>query len=142
MPSTIIYNDTPTQAASVDEGDDLWLSLDDLRAATGWEIKPEGACLDEICIPLPDSERGRLLRGEGEQRRFNVTAFARYIGQPVIHDAQHDLWYFGTQWVLGTAHGAATTSAPEFTLPDIEGRMHSLSDHRGKKVLLATWASW
>ena len=33
-------------------------------------------------------------------------------------------------------------TAPDFTLPDLEGRLHSLSEHRGKKVLLVTWASW
>ena len=33
-------------------------------------------------------------------------------------------------------------AAPDFTLPDSTGRMHRLSDHRGKKVLLVTWASW
>jgi peroxiredoxin len=32
--------------------------------------------------------------------------------------------------------------APDFTLPDVSGTPHSLSDYRGKKVLLATWASW
>jgi peroxiredoxin len=32
--------------------------------------------------------------------------------------------------------------APDFTLPDLTGAEHALSEHRGKKVLLATWASW
>jgi peroxiredoxin len=32
--------------------------------------------------------------------------------------------------------------APDFTLPDLEGALHSLSDHRGKKRLLIAWASW
>jgi peroxiredoxin len=32
--------------------------------------------------------------------------------------------------------------APDFTLPDLDGRMHSLSDYRGKKVFLLAWASW
>jgi len=32
--------------------------------------------------------------------------------------------------------------APDFALPDPSGRVHRLSDHRGKKVLLVTWASW
>ena len=31
---------------------------------------------------------------------------------------------------------------PDFTLPDITGKLHSLSDFRGRKVFLATWASW
>ncbi|PYS58122.1 MAG: hypothetical protein DMF74_24460, partial [Acidobacteria bacterium] len=29
-----------------------------------------------------------------------------------------------------------------FTLPDLNGKLHSLADFRGKKVLLVTWASW
>jgi len=32
--------------------------------------------------------------------------------------------------------------APDFTLPDLDGKLHSLSDYRGKKVLLMSWASW
>jgi len=42
------------------------------------------------------------------------------------------------------ARGEALRSleAPDFTLPDLAGRPHSLSAHRGKKVLLVTWASW
>ena len=32
--------------------------------------------------------------------------------------------------------------APDFSLPDINGQPHRLSDYRGKKVFLATWASW
>ena len=31
---------------------------------------------------------------------------------------------------------------PDFSLPDRDGKMHKLSDFRGKKVLVITWASW
>jgi cytochrome oxidase Cu insertion factor (SCO1/SenC/PrrC family) len=65
----------------------------------------------------------------------------RHSGQPVVHDAA------GENWVLGT--GAAqrraaleSLEAPDFTLPDLDGRPHRLSDLRGRRVLLATWASW
>jgi peroxiredoxin len=49
--------------------------------------------------------------------------------------------------VLGTgaadrARVLASGQAPDFALPDLEGREHRLSDHRGRKVLLATWSSW
>ena len=32
--------------------------------------------------------------------------------------------------------------APEFTLPDLDGRPVKLSDLRGKVVLLFYWATW
>ena len=32
--------------------------------------------------------------------------------------------------------------APDFTLPDIDGTPRSLSQLRGRKVFVATWASW
>ena len=32
--------------------------------------------------------------------------------------------------------------APDFTLPDIDGESHSLSDFRGKVVMLNFWATW
>ena len=36
----------------------------------------------------------------------------------------------------------APKPAPDFTLPDLAGTQHTLSSLRGRKVLLATWASW
>jgi len=32
--------------------------------------------------------------------------------------------------------------APDFTLPDITGRQHKLSDYRGKNVVIIFWATW
>ena len=32
--------------------------------------------------------------------------------------------------------------APDVALPDLDGRIHRISDHLGKKVFLSTWASW
>ena len=32
--------------------------------------------------------------------------------------------------------------APDFTLPDINGKPHKLSDYRGKNVLIIFWATW
>ncbi|NDG42002.1 MAG: TlpA family protein disulfide reductase, partial [Betaproteobacteria bacterium] len=40
------------------------------------------------------------------------------------------------------AQALSTLEAPDFELPDLAGQTHRLSDYRGKKVLLATWASW
>ena len=34
------------------------------------------------------------------------------------------------------------TPAPEFTLPDLNGNMVSLTDYKGRVVLLNIWATW
>ena len=36
----------------------------------------------------------------------------------------------------------AGLQAPDFTLRDLDGKTHSLSDYRGQKVLLVAYASW
>ncbi|HBZ72119.1 MAG TPA: hypothetical protein DEP35_21275 [Deltaproteobacteria bacterium] len=40
------------------------------------------------------------------------------------------------------AERLASLQAPDFTLPDLAGKLHSLSEQRGKKVLLIAYASW
>ena len=115
----------------------LWLPSREAEAATGWVSKPEGLCKSGVCVPLPPGREREFVRGT----HVNVGALWRHLGQPVARSER------GHVWVLARSAGeraAALQSleAPDFTLPDISGRMHSLSEHRGKKVLLVTWASW
>ena len=121
------------------EGESLWLSRADLTAASGWELKPEGACLGSVCVPIPPARESEFIRDGGKS--FNLATFARHLGQPVVHDDNNGVWYFGE---AAEARRASLKSlqAPDFELPDLDGKMHRLSDYRGKKVLLAAWASW
>jgi hypothetical protein len=126
-------------SGAVAEGDNLWLGIDDLRAATGWELKPEGACLGERCVPIPAGREAEFLREGG--KRFNLAALGRLLGQPVVHDDKHGVWAFGEAPDNAT-RALRTLQAPDFTLPDLDGRMHSLSDYSGMKRILMAWASW
>ncbi len=36
----------------------------------------------------------------------------------------------------------ASLNAPDFTLPDLGGKMHSLTEYRGQKIIMVAWASW
>jgi hypothetical protein len=121
--------------AAVAAGDDLWLSAGTLAAATGWDLKPEGLCRDDVCLPAAP---GTSLRSGDE---INLTALARLLGQPVLQDRAHGVWCFGDA-VAEPRQPRETLNAPDFTLPDLEGRPHSLSDYRGRKVFLVSWASW
>jgi hypothetical protein len=76
-----------------------------------------------------------------EGDRVNVAALARAMQQPVVHDATRGVWSIGESW---NARRMALQSlvAPDFELPDVEGRPHRLSDYRGRKIFLVSWASW
>ena len=118
-------------------GEALWCPAPDAEAATGWEVKPEGLCQGPMCVPLPAGREREFVR----DGRVNLAALWRHLGQPVLRSDR------GAVWVL--AHAAseraaalASLEAPDFALPDGAGRVHRLSDYRGKKVLLVTWASW
>ena len=111
-----------------------------VRDELGWELKPEGICRDELCIPVTGEQTG-LLRGDGNAQQVNLAGFARYLDQPVAHDDTHGAWYFGTP-VEQLRAPLLQLEAPDFELPDLSGRRHRLTEQRGKKVLLIAWASW
>ena len=48
----------------------------------------------------------------------------------------------GMAWSMGERVPVAGMPAAEFTLTDLEGRPQSLSQYRGKIVLLNFWATW
>jgi hypothetical protein len=90
---------------------------------------------------VPDPRRAALLRDAPEGTLLNITEFARLIEQPFAHDAQNAVWYFGQPgWEWRTR--LSSEHAPDFTLPDLGGKEHALSELLGKKVFLLFWASW
>ena len=111
------------------------LSEQALRESLGWELKPEGLCRGEVCIPVRD--RGGLVHEEG----VDLAAFAGILGRPVVIDSAQSVAGLGTA-ASSQAAAMATLEAPDFELPDLAGRLHTLSEHRGKRVLLIAYASW
>lgn len=139
--ATIVYDDVATDIASADrDTGQLWITTTDLTRATRFELKPQGVCRDQLCFPVPKARANEFARKSSGATLFNLVAFAKMVGQPVVHDEQTSTWYFGLR--SDQRQGLASLQAPDFTLPDMAGKLHSLSDFRGKKVLLVTWASW
>jgi hypothetical protein len=139
MPITILSGDAPYVAASATaEGEALWLSLADLHAATGWESKPQGLCRGDVCVPIPPARTSEFFAPDG---RFNLAAFARHIGRPAVHDDAAGVWLLGEP-AASRRDALRSLEAPDFTLPDLDGNTFTLSQFRGKKVLLLSWASW
>jgi hypothetical protein len=136
-----------TNARPGHAGDELWLSTAELHELTGWKLAEEGLCKGDACVPLAgfgsssgetsDADADSIVQGDA----VNASALWRRLGRPILHDAAHETWVLG-EAAEDRARELETLEAPDFTLPDIEGKLHSLSDYRGQKVLLATWASW
>lgn len=139
---TIIYDGVATEVfTGVEPSADLWITTSDLARATRFVIKPQGVCRDELCFPLPKNRKAEFVLKKGATTWFNLSEFAKLINQPVVTDQKNGVWYFGARAAEQNG-GLASFAAPNFTLPDLNGKLHSLSDFRGKKVLLVTWASW
>lgn len=138
--SIIIYDEAATVVEPIQDAGQLWINIADLKRATGFELKPQGVCRDELCFPLPKARQQEFVRKAAGTEAFNLTAFAQLVHQPVAHDQANAVWYFGLR--ADQRQELSSLRAPDFTLPDMQGKMHSLSDFRGKKVFLITWASW
>ncbi len=108
----------------------LTVEPDELMRQTGWEIKPEGACKGERCVPL-----GAVNAGEP----FNVRTLAARLNMPLVGDEASGLWSLGPE-----AGGRAIESVdmPDLRLPDLNGAIFDVGSLRGSKVLLVAWASW
>jgi len=124
---------------------DLWVTLADLKLATGFALKPQGVCRDELCFPIPRGRRAAFLStvrsARGSITWFNLSEFARLLRQPAARETEASIWFFGPR--PEEQNGFINSLiAPDFKLADMNGKPHSLSDFRGKKVLLLTWASW
>lgn len=102
----------------------------EFEAATGWMLKPEGACKGDVCVPLREEQ--------GE--RVDVAALAEALGMPLVSDAAHGVWALGPEALGGRALTSA--EAPDVTLPDLEGRPFRLSSLKGRKILLYAWAPY
>lgn len=131
---TLIDEGRPTAVDALDDGERVLVANSDVAAATGWERKPQGMCRDELCVPLRD--------GAGHtEDRVDLAAFAAALGRPLALDAGERAAFLGTA-ARERGERLASLRAPDFSLPDLAGGMHTLSGFRGRKVLLVVYASW
>lgn len=104
----------------------LDISPEAFEAGTGWQIKPEGACKGEICVPLPDG--------------YSAEHAADRLGMAVVRDDATDLTALGPESLNGRA--LVTAEAPDLVLPDLDGNEFHLASLRGKKVVVVAWAPY
>ena len=99
----------------------------EFEAATGWEIKPDGACKGDVCVPLG-------------AEAFDFANVTERLGMAVVHDIERGLTAIGPESLHGRA--LATAVAPDLVLPDLDGNDFQLSSLRGQKVVVVAWAPY
>ena len=111
------------------------ISLDDLARATGWQLKPQGLCIDEICVPVRDAKTLT------NQTQIDLVEFARVTNQNIVVDQERKVAALG-EHADTRSETMTSLDAPDFRLPDIHGRQVSFSDFNRRKRLLLAWSSW
>ncbi len=133
MALTVLTEDEVSVAGEVVDGRAL-IDAGDLSAALGWELKPEGLCQADVCVPVsnPDAIRS------GDQ--LDVAAVATALGRPSMVDQSLGAIVVGSP--KAARQNKLGAEAPPFELPDLAGQMHTLEAFRGRKKLLFAFASW
>lgn len=131
--ATLITDNAVEIDATIDAGR-VMVSGGALEEALGWEIKPEGLCKDDVCVPLGDDARS----ADG---RVDLAAAAQALQRPVVVDEADGIVAVGMdaearRRVVNDLH------ASDFELPDFDGNLHRFHDWTGTKRLLFAWSSW
>lgn len=107
------------------------LAPDELHRVTGWELKPEGLCRGDLCVPFRSEDPSAV----------DLVAAAPRLGMPLLHDDVHDVWALGPESEPG-GRFLRDAHFPALTLPDVDGQDFSFSSLLGRKVVMVAWASW
>ena len=75
---TVLYQGRTHTLETTGSGERPLVRPTALSAVNGFELKTEGACLGELCYPLPEA----VLVEENGAQWFDLAAFADHIGQP------------------------------------------------------------
>jgi hypothetical protein len=110
----------------------LTVPLAEFESASGWSLKPQGACRGDVCVPLPVDAV--------QDGQVDVPAVAERLGMPLVHDAEVGLWALGPESLSG--HALASAEAPELVLSTVDGEEFRLSSLRGQKVVIVSWAPY
>jgi hypothetical protein len=107
-------------------------SASDFTEATGWDPKPEGMCRGDVCVPAPGA-----LTSDG---RVDIERASQALRMPIVVDDVHGVRALGPASLGG--HALTTAVAADPVLRTFDGQPFRLSSLRGRKVVLAAWASY
>jgi hypothetical protein len=106
-----------------------------LVEALGWDLKPEGLCRGDACVPVRDV--AGLFVADG----LDLAAVAAALGRPAVIDAAAGIAAVALD-AEGRRQALDGLRAPPFTLNDLQGGPHQFEEWHGRKKLLVAFSSW
>ncbi len=135
--TTVLYQGKTIKLTETGAGESLLVSSKDLTRINGFELKPEGACLDDICVPVTEA----LFKKQDGKTWFDLSAFADLLEQPFVADTEARVWSFA-EVPARRERMTADAIAPDFAVKDRRGNLITKDGLKGKKAMIVTWASW
>jgi hypothetical protein len=132
---TIIDGERSAAIMGQRDGARVLLDAAGVKDGLGWDVHDGLLCNDSLCIPLADE--GAVARAGG----IDLAGLAAAMDRALAVDLDERAAFLGGS-ARERSQALASQQAPDFALPDLAGRVHTLGEQRGKKVLLVAWASW
>jgi hypothetical protein len=133
--ATILTGDAAHEVDAGAAPGTLLLDPANLEDLTGWELKPEGLCRGDICVPTrhrPDIE------ADGQ---IDLRVFADLLARPLAVDDETQTAAIGES----PAHRESQLdegALDGLVLRDADGEPFRWDSIGRKKKVLVTWASW
>ena len=125
---------TTVEGAEV-RGDTVLVDAQSLEHAIGWELKPEGLCRGDVCVPTRARPDVRV------DDKIDLAVVAELMHRPFAVDGDGDAAVFGES-ALARAEQQAALHVDDFELNDVNGKPFRWSSLGRKKKVLVAWASW
>jgi hypothetical protein len=106
-----------------------------------WRLVEVPARIADGRVRLGPDEAWIVAGRESGSEDADLHDLAARLGRPLALDVEERAAFLGVA-AEARAQALAALEAPDFTLPDLDGRPHALAAHRGRKVLLLAYASW
>lgn len=128
LPLVVMFDDRESEVDAAVDGTTVHVDPAAIHAATGWELKPQGLCRGEVCLPAQLTAPVEL------------AALAAALHRPVAVEVLADR----VVAAFGAAAGATVQPgdrAPDLSLPDVTGAPTAVT-RTGRKTALVAWSTW
>lgn len=118
------------------QGSPALIGSTEFAALTGWELREEGLCNGDACVPVRDRANAVPLDGV-----LDLGVVVPLLDRPVVIDGSSGVVSVGST-DQARRDAIINRRAPSFSLPGLDGRLHSLEELRGRLTVLVSFSTW